>query len=400
MVNKIVLAYSGGLDTSIMIKWLKEKYNCPVIACAVDVGQEDDFSLVRKRAMATGAQKVYVIDAKHEFVTDYIYRAIQSNAMYENKYLLGTSLARPIIAQKVVEIALKEKADAVSHGSTGKGNDQVRFELTFKSLAPKLKIIAPWREWDLKSRTDEIDYAKEHKIYVPVTKEKPYSSDANLWHISYEGGILENLENAPDDSMFQMTVSPEKAPNKPEYLELEFEKGVPVKLNRHPYSPVKLIDTLNRIAGRHGVGRTDVVENRLVGIKSRGVYETPAGTVLLFAHRELEALVFDRETLHYKQQYVDGKYAELIYYGLWWSQLKKSIDAFLDETQKYVTGTIKLKLYKGNISIISRKSPYSLYWEKLATFEQEDIYNQKDAEGFINLFGLQGKVESILRKKC
>ena len=397
---KIVLAYSGGLDTSIMIKWLKENYNAEVIAAIVDVGQTDDnLSKVKQKAIKTGASKAYLIDARKEFVEKYIFQAIKANAIYEGKYYLGTSLARPIIAEKIIGIAKKEKADAVAHGATGKGNDQVRFELTFKALMPSIKIIAPWREWELKSRQEEIEYAKEHDIPIPVSKEKPYSSDANIWHISYEGGILENLENAPNESMFQMTVSPEEAPNKATIIDIYFEKGVPKKINGKKYSSVELVEKLNELGGKNGVGRSDVVENRLVGMKSRGVYESPAAVILYTSHREIEALVLDRETAHFKD-ILSQRYSEIVYYGLWQSQLKKAIDGFINETQKNVTGLVKLKLYKGNCIIMGRISPKSLYWEKLSTFEEEDIYNQKDAEGFINLFGLPLKVEAILRRKA
>ncbi|MFA5779531.1 MAG: argininosuccinate synthase [Elusimicrobiota bacterium] len=396
---KIVLAYSGGLDTSVMIKWLKENYNAEVIACIVDVGQTDeDLSKVHQKALKTGALRAYTIDAKKEFVEKYIFQALKANAIYEGKYFLGTSLARPLIAEKVIEIAKKETADAVSHGATGKGNDQVRFELTFKSLMPSIKIIAPWREWKLKSRQEEINYAKKHGIPLPVSKEKPYSSDANLWHISYEGGILENPANAPDDKMFQMTVSPEKAPGKAMVIDVYFEKGVPTKINGKKYGPVEIIEKLNELGGKNGIGRCDIVENRLVGMKSRGVYEAPAATILYIAHREIESLVLDRETSHFKE-ILTVKYSELVYYGLWQSQLKKAIDGFINETQKNVTGSVKLKLYKGSCTVLGRSSPKSLYWEKLSTFEKEDIYNQKDAEGFINLFGLPLKVEAILRRQ-
>ncbi|MFH0948273.1 MAG: argininosuccinate synthase [Elusimicrobiota bacterium] len=395
---KIVLAYSGGLDTSVMIKWLKENYNAEVIACIVDVGQTDeDLTKIHQKALLTGALRAYTIDAKKEFVEKYIFPAIKANAIYEGKYFLGTSLSRPLIAEKVIEIAKKEKADAVSHGATGKGNDQVRFELTFKSLMPSIKIIAPWREWNLKSRQEEIDYAKKHGIPLPVSKEKPYSSDANLWHISYEGGILENPAHSPDDKMFQMTVSPEQAPDKPTIIDVYFEKGVPTKINGKKYDPVEIIEKLNLLGGKNGIGRCDIVENRLVGMKSRGVYEAPAATILYIAHREIESLVLDRETAHFKE-ILAAKYSELVYYGLWQAQLKKAIDGFIDETQKNVSGSVKLKLYKGNCIVLGRTSTESLYWEKLSTFEEEDIYNQKDAEGFINLFGLQLKVEAILRK--
>ena len=323
---------------------------------------------------------------------------MKANAVYEGRYLLGTSLARPLIAEKIIDIAKKENADAVAHGATGKGNDQVRFELTFKALMPEIKIIAPWRDWDMKSREDEIEYARLHGIAVPVTKEKPYSSDANLMHISYEGGILEDPWNEYDDSMFAMTVSPEKAPNKPAYVTLDFVKGIPVALNGKKLDPVVLMDRLNMIAGAHGIGRIDIVENRLVGMKSRGVYESPGVTVLFAAHRELETLTIDRDTLHYKDL-MSHKYAEMAYNGLWFTPLRQACDAFIDETQRTVTGSVRLKLYKGNIIVAGRKSPYSLYWEKLATFGRDEVYNQKDAEGFINLFGLPLKVKAILDKQ-
>ncbi|OGS21118.1 MAG: argininosuccinate synthase [Elusimicrobia bacterium RIFOXYA2_FULL_39_19] len=397
MNKKVVLAYSGGLDTSVMIKWLKDTYNADVIAAIVDVGQNEDLPAIKKRALSTGASKAYVIDAKKEFVTDIIYPAIKANSIYEHKYLLGTSLARPIIAKKIVEIAKKENAWAVSHGSTGKGNDQVRFEITFRAFAPGIKIIAPWREWKLKSREDEINYAHKHHIPITVTKAKPYSSDANLWHISYEGGILENPNNPPTEDIFQLTTPINKTPDTPGFVEISFEKGIPKKINGKVYDPVNLVLTLNKIGGLHCIGRTDLVENRLVGMKSRGVYETPGGTLLIFAHRELEYLAIDRDTFHYKAL-VEQKYAELIYNGLWYSPLRYALDGFINETQEYVTGSIKLKLFKGNINVEGRKAKNSLYWEKLATFEKEDIYDQRHAEGFIKLFGLPVEVNSILRK--
>jgi len=396
-VKKVVVAYSGGLDTSIILSWIKENYKCEVIACCVDVGQGKELKGLMEKARRTGASKAYIIDAKEEFVTDYIYPAVKADALYENKYYLGTSLARPVIAEKIAEVAKKETADAVCHGATGKGNDQVRFELAFKALIPHVKIIAPWREWNIRSREDAIDYAKKRGIPVPVTKAKPYSSDANLWHISYEGGILEDMKKEYDESMFQMTVSPLKAPNKPSYLSIGFEKGIPVSVNGKKMEPVALITKLNEIAGANGIGRTDMIENRLVGMKSRGVYEAPAAAVLYAAHQELETLALDRDTLHYKQE-LAHRYAELAYYGQWFSPLREALDAFIDETQKYVTGSIKLKLYKGNIIPAAREAKYSLYWEKLATFGKDDIYNQKDAEGFINLFGLPTKVQAIMRK--
>jgi argininosuccinate synthase len=394
-IRKVVVAYSGGLDTSIILSWIKEHYNAEVIACCVDVGQGKELKPVRAKALRTGASKVYIIDAKKEFVTDYIYPAVKANAVYEGQYLLGTSLARPVIAEKIIEIARKEKADAVCHGSTGKGNDQVRFELTFKALMPNVKIIAPWREWDIRSREDAIAYAQKRGIPVPVTKAKPYSSDANLWHISYEGGILEDPENEWDESMFQMTVAAEKAPNRPTYVTIDFKAGIPVALNGKKLDPVTFIQKLNQIAGANGIGRVDIVENRLVGMKSRGVYEAPAATVLYTAHAALETLTIDRDTLHYKET-IGPKYAELAYYGLWFTPLREALDAFINETQKTENGSVKLKLYKGNIIVAARKSPDSLYWEKLATFGRDEVYNQKDAEGFINLFGLPLKVKAIL----
>jgi len=395
--RRVVVAYSGGLDTSVMLRWIKEKYKCEVIAACVDVGQAENYPQLKARALATGASKAYVIDARQEFVTDFVWPTLKAEALYEGRYLLGTSIARPIIAEKVAEIARKEKADAVSHGSTGKGNDQVRFELTFKAVAPELGILAPWREWEFKGREDEIRYAQDHKIPVTVTKAKPYSSDANLWHISYEGGVLEDPANAYKDDMFELTVSPEKAPNKPEMVTIRFEKGIPTAVNGKTLNPVALVESLNKIAGRHGIGRVDIVENRLVGMKSRGVYEAPGATLLYFAHREMESLVLDRETLHAKEL-IAPRYAELVYFGQWHTPLRRAFDAFVNETQKNVTGDVKLKLYKGNIIVQSRTSPHSLYWQKLASFEAEDIYNQQDAEGFINLFGLPIKVAALLRK--
>lgn len=395
--RRVVVAYSGGLDTSVMLRWIKEKYNCDVIACCVDVGQAEDYPKLKKRALATGASKAYVIDAREEFVTECLWPQLRAQALYEGRYLLGTSIARPIIAEKVAEIARREKADAVSHGATGKGNDQVRFELTFKAVAPELGILAPWREWEFKGREDEIQYAQRHNIPVTVTKAKPYSSDANLWHISYEGGVLEDPNHPYKDDMFELTVSPEKAPNRPEFVTIDFVKGTPVAVNGKKLKPVTLVQTLNTIAGRNGVGRIDIVENRLVGMKSRGVYEAPAATVLYFAHKELESLTLDRDTAHAKEL-IGPRYAELVYYGQWHTPLRHALDAFINDTQKVVTGRVKLKLYKGNITVQGRTSPHSLYWQKLASFEAEDIYNQSDAEGFINLFGLPIKVAALLRK--
>jgi len=369
-----------------------------VIACAIDVGQASETKGLKEKALRTGASKAYIVDARKEFVVDYIWPALQSQAIYEGRYLLGTSLARPIIAKKVIEIAKKEGADAVCHGATGKGNDQVRFELTFKALMPNVKVIAPWREWDMKSREDEIDYAVKHGIPVPVTKAKPYSSDRNLWHMSFEGGILENPDNAPKPDMFVLTKNPDKAPNKPEIVTIDFERGVPIRVNNKTLDPVKLVETLNTIGGRHGVGRVDMVENRLVGMKSRGVYECPGATLLYTAHRELESLVLDRDTLHAKLV-LSPKMGEMIYNGLWFTPLREAISAFVANTQHNVTGTVRLKLYKGHVTVEGRKSPNSLYWEELATFGEDAIYNQRDAEGFINLYGLPIKVQALLQGK-
>ena len=396
-IKKVVVAYSGGLDTSIILSWIKETYNAEVIACCVNVGQDKEVIGLKEKAKRTGASKCYVIDAKKEFVTDYIFPAIKANALYENRYLLGTSLARPVIAKKIVEIAKKEKADAICHGATGKGNDQVRFELGFKALMPEAKIIAPWRIWDIKSRNDAIDYAKKRGIPVPVTKAKPYSSDANLWHISYEGGVLEDTENEWDEDMFQMTVSAKDAPNKATYVKIDFVKGIPVAINGKTFDPVSLVQKLNEVAGANGIGRIDIIENRLVGMKSRGVYEAPAATLLYFAHNELESMTIDRDTAHYKEL-IAHKYAELAYNGLWFNPLREALDAFIDVTQKYVTGSVTVKLYKGNMQVVSRKAKNPLYWEELATFDKDEIYNQKDAEGFINLFGLPTKVQALMRK--
>ena len=396
-IKKVVVAYSGGLDTSIILSWIKETYNAEVIACCVNVGQDKEVVGLKEKARRTGASKCYVIDAKKEFVTDYIFPAIKANALYENRYLLGTSLARPVIAKKIVEIAKKEKADAICHGATGKGNDQVRFELGFKALMPEAKIIAPWRIWDIKSRNDAIDYAKKRGIPVPVTKAKPYSSDANLWHISYEGGVLEDTENEWDEDMFQMTVSAKDAPNKATYVKIDFVKGIPVAINGKTFDPVSLVQKLNDVAGANGIGRIDIIENRLVGMKSRGVYEAPAATLLYFAHNELESMTIDRDTAHYKEL-IAHKYAELAYNGLWFNPLREALDAFIDVTQKYVTGSVTVKLYKGNMQVVSRKAKNPLYWEELATFDKDEIYNQKDAEGFINLFGLPTKVQALMRK--
>ncbi len=395
-VKKVVVAYSGGLDTSVILRWVKEKYHAEVVACAIDVGQASETTGIKKKALTTGASKAYLIDARKEFVTDFIWPTLQAQAMYEGKYLLGTSIARPVIAKKVVDIAKKEGADAVCHGATGKGNDQVRFELAFKALMPHVKIIAPWREWEMKSREDEIDYAIRHGIPVPVTKKKNYSTDRNLWHMSFEGGVLESPNNAPLRDMFVLTQDPEKAPNKPEMITIDFDKGVPTRVNGKKLGPVEIIETLNTLGGKHGIGRCDMVENRLVGMKSRGVYEAPGATILYAAHRELEALVLDRETLHAKLQ-IAPEMGKLIYNGLWFTPYREALSAFVTYTQRKVTGTVRLKLYKGSVIIDGRTSPHSLYWEELATFGADAVYNQRDAEGFINLYGLPVKVQALLQ---
>jgi len=397
--EKVVLAYSGGLDTSIIIPWLIENYDYEVIAMAADVGQEEELENIREKAIKTGASKIYIEDLKEEFVTEYIFPTLKAGAVYEGKYLLGTSFARPIIAKRLVEIALKEGATAVAHGATGKGNDQVRFELTVKALAPHLKIIAPWRIWDIKSREDEIDYAQARGIPIPVTKEDNYSMDRNIWHLSHEGLDLEDPWNEPIyDKILKLIVPPEKAPDKPTYVEIYFEKGIPKKVNGVEYSPVELIKVLNKIGGENGIGIVDMVENRLVGMKSRGVYETPGGTILYAAHRELELLCLDRETLHYKDL-VAQKFAELVYYGQWFTPLREALSAFVDKTQETVTGTVRMKLYKGNCMPAGAKSDYSLYNQELSTFGRDEIYNQKDSEGFINLFGLPLKVRALMMEK-
>ncbi len=396
--NKIVLAYSGGLDTSVILKWLAEKYDAKIIAYVADVGQGEDLEEVREKAIKTGASKVYVENLTEEFVSDFVFPAIKSNAIYEGVYLLGTSLARPLIAKRQIEIAQEENAFAVSHGSTGKGNDQVRFELTYYALDPNIQVIAPWREWDLNSRTALLDYAKKKDIPVPVTHEKPYSCDRNLLHISYEGGILEDPWNEPPESMFEMTVSPERAPDEPQYIDIDFENGVATKIDGKELKPSQILDTLNKIGGANGVGRVDLVENRFVGMKSRGVYETPGGTILHVAHRALESLTMDREVMHLRDSLIP-KISELIYYGFWYSPEMEMLRAAVEESQKNVTGTIKLKIYKGNIIIAGRKSPYSLYNEDLATFEEDSIYNQADATGFIKLNALRLSVRKLLDKK-
>ena len=397
-IRKVVLAYSGGLDTSVIIPWLKENYGAEVVAFAADIGQGAELKGLDKKARKTGASKCIIEDMREEFAREFVFPTVRAGAIYERKYLLGTSFARPLIARRQVEIAEAEGADAVSHGCTGKGNDQVRFELAYRALNPKLKIIAPWREWDMKSREDEIDYAASRNVPITATKEKIYSEDRNLWHASHEGGILEDPWAEPDEKMFAITVSPEKAPDTPQYIEIEFEKGNAVAVNGKKLTPAVVIETLNKIGGTHGIGRSDLVENRLVGMKSRGVYETPGGTLLITAHRELESLTLDRATLHYKDT-LAIKYAKLVYDGQWFTPLRLALDAFTNETQQRVTGVVRMKLFKGNIIIAGRKSPYSLYREDLATFAEDAVYNQKDGDGFINLFGLPSKVEALLGTK-
>ncbi|MCL4490298.1 MAG: argininosuccinate synthase [Nitrospirae bacterium] len=396
MASKIVLAYSGGLDTSIVIKWLIETYNAEVIAFCADLGQGEDLNAVNDKALKTGASKAYVEDLRNEFIRDYLFPMLRANALYEGTYMLGTSIARPLIAKKQIDIALKENADAVAHGATGKGNDQVRFELTYYALKPDIKVISPWREWSFDSRQSLIDYAEKHGIPVPATKEKPYSTDRNIFHISYEGGILEDPWAEPTADMYTMMVAPEKAPDKPVYIEIDYKEGNPVGLDGKPLPPVELFERLNRIAGGNGIGRVDIVENRYVGIKSRGVYETPAGTVLHSAHRALESITLDREVFHLRDSLIQ-KYAELIYNGYWFAPEREMLQTTMDTIQKDVTGTVRLKLYKGNCTIAGRKSPRSLYHPELATFEAEKVYNQKDAEGFIKLNALRLRVNSILR---
>lgn len=396
--EKIVLAYSGGLDTSIIIPWLKETYDAEVIAMAADVGQGEELEPLNEKAIKSGASKIYIEDLTEEFITDYIFPTIKAGAVYEGKYLLGTSFARPIIAKRLVEIAEKEGATAIAHGSTGKGNDQVRFELTVKALAPQLKIIAPWRIWDIRSREDAIDYANERNIPIPVSKSSNYSRDKNIWHLSHEGSELENPANEPIyDRLLQLSVTPENAPDTPTYIDIDFEKGIPVKVNGQKMGPVELLTYLNKVGGENGIGIIDIVENRLVGMKSRGVYETPGGTILYAAHQELENLTIDRDTAHYKTL-VSQRFAELVYYGQWFTPLREALSAFVDSTQKYVTGNVKLKLYKGNIIPAGTTSPYSLFSEELCTFGEDNVYNQKDAEGFINLFGLPLTVQANMKK--
>lgn len=399
-IKKVVLAYSGGLDTSIIIPWLKENYdNCEIIAVSGDVGQTTELEGLEEKAIKTGASKLYIEDLKKEFIEDYIYPTMMAGAVYENKYLLGTSFARPIIAKRIVEIAKKEGADAICHGCTGKGNDQVRFELSIKAFAPEMKIIAPWRIWDIKSRDEEIDYAEAHNIPLKINRETNYSKDKNLWHLSHEGLDLEDPANEPDyDKICELGVSPWKAPDKSTYVTLHFEKGVPTAVNGKKMGAVELIETLNKIGGENGVGLVDMVENRLVGMKSRGVYETPGGTILYTAHEMLESICLDKATQHYKQL-IGIKYGEMVYDGQWFTPLREAIDAFVAKTQETVTGDVKLRIYKGNVFSAGITSPYSLYSEDIATFGEDDCYDQTDSQGFINLFGLPIKVKALLNEK-
>jgi argininosuccinate synthase len=393
-MKKIVLAYSGGLDTSVAIKWLKDTYDAEVVAFCADLGQGEDIEIIRTKAQKTGATQVYVEDLREEFVSEYVFPMLRVNAVYEGSYLLGTSIARPLIAKRQIEIAEREGADAVSHGATGKGNDQVRFELTYYALKPDIRVIAPWREWPFKSRQSLIEYAESHGIPVTATLEKPYSTDRNLFHISYEGGILEDPWAEPPEDMYTMIVPPERAPDRPTYIEVSYDEGNPVAVNGRTLSPAKLLETLNLIAGENGIGRVDMVENRYVGIKSRGVYETPGGTVLHIAHRAIESITLDRESLHLRDSLMT-RYAEMVYYGYWFSPEREAIQTMVDSMQRDVTGDVRMKLYKGNCLVVGRRSGSSLYHSDLATFEEEEVYNQKDAEGFIRLNALRLKVRSF-----
>jgi argininosuccinate synthase len=397
-VKRVALAYSGGLDTSIIIPWLKEHYDCEVVAIAGDVGQGEELEGLREKAIRTGAAEIHIADLRHEFVTEYIWPSLRAGAVYEHKYLLGTSFARPVIAKKQVEVAKQTGCDALCHGCTGKGNDQVRFELTYKALAPEMAVIAPWREWDIVSREDAIDYATERQIPIAVSREKIYSRDRNIWHISHEGGILEDPASEPEEAMYMLTRSPEAAPDKPEYVEITFEKATPVAVNGEQLDPVPLLEKLNEIGSRHAVGRIDLVENRLVGIKSRGCYETPGGTLLLAALREIEALCLDRESAHFKEQ-LALKYAEMVYFGQWFTPLRESLDAFVNRLAENVNGTCRLKLYKGNVVIAGRTSPTTLYRPDLSSFTMGASYDQRDAAGFINIFGLPLKVQALAGRK-
>jgi argininosuccinate synthase len=393
-VRKVVLAYSGGLDTSVILRWLIETYRCDVVAYCADLGQGEELIPIRDKAMKTGAVAVHIVDLRETFVRDFVFPMLRANAIYEGSYLLGTSIARPLIAQAQVDIALREGADAVAHGATGKGNDQVRFELTYAALAPQLRVIAPWREWELNSRTALIEFARRHDIPVPVTAERPYSTDRNLFHISYEGGILEDPWSEPPDKMFLLTQSPESAPDVPVSIEVEFERGDPVAVDGRRRGPVELLTHLNGVGGEHGIGRVDLVENRFVGMKSRGIYETPGGTILHVARRALESLTLDRELLHLRDSLVP-RYAEMIYYGFWFAPERRALQTFMDECQQDVSGTVRVKLYKGNVVVTGRRSPRSLYRTDFATFEADSVYRQRDAEGFINLNALRLKIRSL-----
>jgi argininosuccinate synthase len=394
-VKKVVLSYSGGLDTSVIVHWLKENYHCEIVCFTADLGQEEELTGLEEKALKSGASKLYIRDLREEFLNDFVYPTMKAGAIYEREYLLGTSFARPLIAKHLVEIAELEGADAIAHGCTGKGNDQVRFEVTAMALNPKLTVIAPWREWNIRSREDALDYAEEFGIPVTSTLKSIYSRDRNLFHLSHEGGLLENPWNEPEEDMYKLSVSPENAPDEAEYVEIEFEQGVPIAVNGEKLPTVDLFIKLNQIAAKHGIGRIDLVENRLVGMKSHGVYETPGGTVIHRAHQALESICLDKHTMHYKD-ILAVKYAELVYNGLWYTRLHEALDAFVTVTQENVTGTVRLKLYKGNIITAGRKSPFSLYREDYASFGEEDVYDQKDAEGFIQLFGLPVKVEALL----
>jgi len=396
-IKKVVLAYSGGLDTSVILKWLIESYKCDVIAFSADIGQEEEIDDIEEKALETGAVKVYIDDLKETFVADYVFPAFRANAIYEGQYLLGTSLARPLIAKRQMEIAKIEGADAVSHGATGKGNDQVRFELSYLALDPNIRIIAPWREWELNSRTSLMEFARKHGIKVPATPEKPYSIDRNLLHISYEGGVLEDPWKEPSEDMFTLTVSPRNAPDEPEVIEITFRQGNPVAVNDIDMSPAKLLRELNRLGGSHGIGRSDIVENRFVGMKSRGIYETPGGTILRLAHMAVESITMDREVMHLRDSLIP-KYSEIVYNGFWFSPEMKLLQNMIDMTQKNVSGVVRVELYKGNCRVLGRKSDESLYSEDFATFEDDDVYSQKDAEGFIRLNALRLRIQNILNK--
>ena len=396
-VNKVVLAYSGGLDTSVILKWLIETYQCEVIAFSADIGQGDELSQVEENALKTGASTVYIDDLKETFVKDYVFPAFRANAIYEGQYLLGTSLARPLIAKRQMEIAKIEQADAVSHGATGKGNDQVRFELSYFAMDPHIKIIAPWREWNLNSRSDLMAFAKRHGIKVPTTREKPYSIDSNLLHVSFEGGRLEDPWNQPSDDMYTLTVSPQEAPDHSEVVEVTFDRGDPVAINGEAMSPAKLLETLNTLGGRHGIGRADIVENRFVGMKSRGVYETPGGTILRIAHMAMESITMDREVMHIRDSLIP-KYSELVYYGFWFSPEMKLLQGLMDQAQQNTSGVVRLELYKGNCRVLGRKSETSIYREDFATFEDDSVYRQKDAEGFIRLNALRLRIQNLIKR--